>query len=302
MKFVPVAISQKIARQALLAKKNSPTILFGAGVVGVIGTTVLASRATLKLDEVVFGIEHDIAVANRVREEKPEQYSDADLHSDIQLIRVQGAIKIAKLYAPAIIVGGLSIAALTKSHHILTNRNTALTAAYAALDKGFSQYRARVVEELGEEKDQEFRYGSQETEIETKTGKKKVIKTAHPDGASIYARFYDESARNWSPWPDENMIFVKCQQNYANDILHSRGHIFLNEVYDLLGLERSSAGAVVGWVMNEGGDNYVDFGIFNSDDPMKRLFANGKEVSVLLDFNVDGVIYDLIDTKPRGEF
>ncbi len=297
MRYVPEAISRKIARQVLLANKNSPNILFGVGVVGFIGTTVLASRATLKLDSVLTEIEKDVLVAKSIQH---EEYSEEDRINDLKLIQVQGAIKIAKLYGPAVVVGGLSLAAFTKSHTILINRNTALTAAYVALDRGFAQYRARVVEELGVEKDAQFRYGSEEIEVKNdKTGKALKARIVGADGASIYARFYDESAANWSPFPDDNVAFVRCQQNWANDILRSRGHIFLNEVYDALGLERSKAGAIVGWVMDEGGDNYVDFGVFN-EDSVNQFFIRGQEPSVLLDFNVDGVIYDKIENKPRG--
>ena len=298
MKYIPNAISQKIARQVLLANKNSPTILFGAGVVGVIGTTVLASKATLKLDSVLSEIENDVKIA---KEMVHPDYSEDDRKKDITIITVQGGIKIVKLYGPALIVGGLSIAALTKSHSILNSRNAAITAAYTALDKGFAQYRARVVDELGDEKDQEFRYGTETVKVKSEeTGKTVKVRTVGKDAESIYARFFDENSSSWSSWPEENAIFLKCQQNWANDMLQSRGHLFLNEVYRALGIPHSSAGAVVGWVLNDEGDNYVDFGIFNGEDSSKRFFVNNQEVSILLDFNVDGVIYELIDDLPKG--
>jgi hypothetical protein len=64
----------------------------------------------------------------------------------------------------------------------------------------------------------------------------------------------------------------------------------------MLGIDRSKAGSVVGWVITkEGtGDNFIDFGVFDGDNPRARDFVNGREGSILLDFNVDGVIYDKI--------
>ena len=88
-------------------------------------------------------------------------------------------------------------------------------------------------------------------------------------------------------------MFLNGQQNFANDLLQARGHVFLNEVYDMLGIPRSQAGAVVGWV-KEFGDGYVDFGIFDGKTSQARSFVNGEERNILLDFNVAGVIYDLI--------
>jgi hypothetical protein len=87
-------------------------------------------------------------------------------------------------------------------------------------------------------------------------------------------------------------MFLQCQQNYFNQQLKARGHVFLNEIYDAIGLERSKAGTIVGWVTDGNGDGYIDFGMF---EDASRRFINGIEPSILLDFNVDGVIYDLIE-------
>jgi hypothetical protein len=296
MKLVPEAISRTVARNSLLLQKSSPQVLFGVGVVGMVGTTVLACRATLKMDTVLDEAKDKLETAKTL--EHPE-YSEKDRGRDVSLIYFQTGVKVVKLYAPAVIVGGLSIAALTSSHRILTRRNAALTVAYSALDKGFREYRARVVDKYGEEEDQNFRYGTRQVQIEDEDGKKKVVTRVATDvDPSIYARFFDSYSPSWSKEPEYNMIFLKCQQNYANDLLRSRGHVFLNEVYDMLGLPRSKAGAVVGWLLSPNGetDNFVNFGVFDGRDGPARDFVNGIEGSILLDFNVDGVIYDKIDS------
>lgn len=297
MKYIPSAISTKIARQVLLAQKNSPSIMFGAGVVGVVGSTVLACKATLKLESVLSEAQNNLSVAKQL--DHPD-YSEDDRSRDIALIYVQSAVAVGKLYGPSIVLGAASIAALTHSHNVLTRRNAALTAAYTALDKGFAQYRQRVVDAYGEEKDREFRYGSEKVTItDPETKRKKSVDRVVPGAPSIYARFFDEYSPNWSKEPEYNALFLKCQQNYANDLLHARGHVFLNEVYDMLGIDRSQAGAVVGWVLSDNGDNYIDFGIFDGRGGTID-FVNGRERSILLDFNVDGLIWDLIDDNSRG--
>ena len=92
-------------------------------------------------------------------------------------------------------------------------------------------------------------------------------------------------------------MFLKQQQSYANDLLKSRGHLFLNEVYDLLGIQRTKAGNIVGWIYDEKnpvGDNFVDFGIYDINRPKNRDFVNGYERTIILDFNVDGDILSLM--------
>jgi len=300
MSLVPEAINKIVARNALLAQRSSPGVLLGVGIVGMVGSTVLACRATLKMDEVLDEAKSKLEMAKTLEH---IEYSEKDRKRDISLIYFQTGVSITKLYSPAIIVGVVSIAALTKSHNILTTRNAALTAAYTALDRGFNQYRARVVEKYGENQDRDFRYGTEQVEVvDPKTNKKKIVKRVSSDDPSIYARFFDNSSSSWSKEPEYNLIFLKSQQNYANDLLHARGHVLLNDVYDMLGIPRSQAGAVVGWVLSRNGttDDFISFGVFEDRSDKVRDFVNGREGAILLDFNVDGVIYDKIDHPVEG--
>lgn len=285
-------IGKNKALLELLAKKNSPQFLFVGGVVGMVGTTVLACRATLKVQDVLEVAEEDNRVNNSIREQHPDHFSEEERRKNAVVIYTRSAGKIVRLYAPAVGLGVVSIAALTKSHNILQERNVALMAAYSALDRGFKEYRSRVIEKYGEDQDREFRY---ETEVVVEgSGKNKKTTVRIGQGEpSVYAVFYDEYSANWSREPEINKIFLKNKQNYLNDLLRARGHVFLNEVYHELGLPHSKAGAVVGWIMGEAGDNYIDFGVFTPDaEPHIRDFVNGREGSILLDFNVDGVIFD----------
>jgi hypothetical protein len=292
---IKAVFTSKLGRQALVAQKHSPKILFIAGVVGVGATVVLSCKATLKLEEILEDAEQ---TKDGIENLQHEDYTDIDRKKDMTLLYTKTAIKVAKLYALPAAVGVVSIAALTGSHAILSKRNAAVTAAYAALEKGFKEYRKRVIDEYGEDKDREFRYGSfVETKLSEDTENGTVIQDVKVLGgknASIYARFFDETNPNWNRSPNYNQMFIQCQQNYANDKLRAQGHLFLNEVYDMLGIPRSKEGSVVGWISGGEGDNYVDFGIFRDGYYTGTEFVNGDERSILLDFNVDGVIYDKI--------
>lgn len=301
MKFVPDAVTRAVGRQMLVAQKNSPTILFGAGVVGVVTSTVLACRATLKLDEVLEETEQKM---KEVKTLEHVNYSEQDRKQDLVVLRVKAAGEITKLYAPAIIIGTLSIAALAGSHNILSKRNAALATAYAAIERSFSDYRARVVDEYGEDKERELRYGTAVSTIQetTESGTKKTkVKHVGPRGeGSIYEKFFSQTNPNWSPVPEYNLLFLKGQQNWVNDRLRAKGYIFLNDVYDSLGIERTSAGQIVGWVRGYG-DDYVDFGIWEGKDMVRmHEFLTGPDKEILLDFNVDGPVYHLLDELKKN--
>ena len=300
-----------IGRGGLVLKKYSPEILTAAGVIGTVGSTVLACKATLKVEDILDEAKKKSNLINAVHDGEIEvdaEYTDKDYSKDLLVNRTQTAVKLIKLYGPAITLGALSITAILGGQHILRKRNVAVMAAYKLCEESFNNYRSRVKEELGEEKDRQFYYGMTEETVKdkvkskdgkTKTVTKKVEKA--PDHLySQYARFFDEANINWDKSPEQNMYFLKMVQNQMNDKLKARGHVFLNEVYDALGFDRSEAGQLVGWVWNkdntamEAGDGYIDFGIFDGNDYAKRAFVNGDERSILLDFNIDGMIYDLI--------
>lgn len=299
MKLISYSTTRQIGRAILIAKKNSPHIFFAGGLVGSVTSTVLACRATLKLEPVLDSIHKEIEVVKGLKETAErnngihgvEAYTDRQYVHDLGIVYAKSASKLIRLYGPSVALSVASVGSLTGSHVQLARRNSALTVTAAAISKAYDDYRERVREELGADKELDIHRALTKEEV-TVDGKKKIVSVVDPNGWSAYARIFDESSPNWQKDSELNRIFVQCQQNYANHLLHARGHVFLNEVYDSLGLERSRAGAVVGWVMNgETSDNYIDFGMF---DAYSARFVNNQERSVILDFNVDGVIYDKI--------
>lgn len=306
MKFkLPNGVTRRVARQILVVQKNSPTLLFVGGIAGAVGATVLACQATLKLEAVLEDAVHDKQDAQMLHDgTHPKRlkgtyvYTENDYKKDLTQVYVRSAGRVIKLYGPAIMLGTISIAALTSSHKILNTRNAGLTAAYAALERGFAEYRGRVVDEYGKEKDQELRFGSQTSTVieEDKNGpKKKQVKTVGTGKKSEYSRLFDETNQNWSPNRDYNVVFLRGVQNHSNDRLRANGHLFLNDVFDALGMDRTPAGAVTGWLLDSDGDGFVDFGVFSDLEKVRfHDFAVGLEGAVWLDFNVDGTIWDKI--------
>lgn len=300
-------------------KKHSPEILMVAGVAGVVVSAVMACKATLKVDAVMDETKEKMDKIHKAEEdgvtESGEDYSREDAKKDTVIVYAQTGLKLAKTYAPAVAIGALSITSILASNNILRKRNVALAAAYATVDKSFKEYRNRVIEKFGQEIDRELKYNIKAekvtaTEMDEETGKEKKVKknafVVNPSDVSGYARFFekytvDEDGNSilnphWEPNNEYNIMFIKAQENYANDLLKAKKRLFLNDVYEMLGLPRTKAGQVVGWVYdkdNPVGDNYVDFGLY-TDNLSYSDFANGLDPAILLDFNVDGNIWEMM--------
>ena len=294
-------------RTGLQLKKHSPEILLAAGVVGVVASGVMACKATLKVQEIVDDAKGKIDTIHEVSNDPSmaEKYTEEDSKKDLAIVYTQTAVKMIKLYGPSVALGVASLGCMIGSNRILNKRNVALAAAYTAVDKSFKEYRGRVIERFGKQMDKELRYNIKTREIEEvsvdekgkEVTKKSTVEVMDPNSYSQYSIVFDDGNTGWDPDPELTKYFLIQQQNWANDRLKAKGHLFLNEVYDMLGAKRTKAGAQVGWVYDEKnpiGDNYVDFGIFDIRSPKARDFVNGLEKVIVLDFNVDGVILDLI--------
>ena len=309
-------LSRQFGKVRLSLKKHSPEILLVTGVVGTVASTIMACKATTKIHDVLDETKENIekvhqgvadgqVITIEGDQEKIVPYSQEDANKDLTIYYAKAGIGLIKLYGPAIMLGAASLTCILASHNIIHKRNVALTAAYATVERNFKDYRGRVVERFGEALDKELRYNIKAREIEEivtdEEGNEKVVKTtihtADVDLGSDYARFFDEYCLGWRKDADYNRMFVQQIQSWANDKLKSQGYLYLNDVYEMLGFEKTKAGQVVGWIYDESnqlGDNYVDFGLYDLHNEKKRDFINGRERSVLLDFNVDGNIWELM--------
>lgn len=301
-------MTRTVRKAGFQLKKHSPEILVIGGVIGTVASTVLACKATTKISTILDDAKRDITVIHDCVEHPetlPEEYTEKDGKKDLAIVYAHTGVKLAKLYAPAAIVGVVSVGSILAGHNILRKRNVALAAAYSVVDRSFKEYRGRVIERFGEKLDKELKYNIKAKEIEetvvNEKGKektvKKTIEVVDPNTYSEFARFFDDGCLGWDKDPEYNLAFLKHQQESATKRLQAEGYLFLNDVYDMLGIPRTKAGQVVGWIYDEKnpiGDNFVDFGIYDLNRPKNRDFVNGYERVIILDFNVDGNILDLM--------
>jgi hypothetical protein len=316
-------MTRKFNRVGLHVKKHSPEILLVTGLVSGTAALISACRATTKLEAVMNETKGNVekvrecAAAGEITVREGEElrvveYTEDDAKKDLTIFYTKGALNVGKLYAPAFVLGTVSLTCILASHGIIHKRYTGAVAAYSAIDGSFKDYRKRVVERFGEEMDRELKYNIKAKEVEetvvqedgTETVVKKEISLIDdPNLPSTYARYFDHLCTGYQDTGNReidheaNLTFLKKQQKYATQRLEAVGHLFLNEVYDMLGIPRTSAGAIVGWVYDKDepiGDNFVDFGIYDKYSANARDFVNGRDPVILLDFNVDGPIYQLL--------
>ena len=303
-------MSRSIHKFGFKLKKHSPEILIGAGIVGTVTTVVMACKATLKVNDVIDEAKENIekihaCVEQEMHTSDGELYTQEDANKDLAIVYAQTGWKFVKLYGPAAVVGIASVGCMVGSSLILRKRNIALAAAFTAVDTSFKEYRGRVIERFGEGLDRELRFNIKAKEIEESTMDEdgnetvttKTIEVSDPPTGDIYSVFFDDGCKGWTKSADLNKVFLIQRQEEANYLLKKKGYLFLNDIYDMLGIRRTKYGQVAGWVYTADasvGDNYIDFGMFDTHNAKARDFMNGYERVFLLNFNCVGNILDYI--------
>ena len=292
-----------IKRTSMSIKHNAPDILVTTGIVGMISSTVLACKATPKVETIISECKKSLMDVEDTLMEDREDYTEKDGVKDRRLLKIQAGVAIGKAYLPAVVLTSVSIASILKSHNILKHRLASVSTALGTMTTAFIAYRERVAAKYGEEEEHDIRYNVKTETVDGATKKdKKTVKKSVSGLESPYSEFFMQDNLNWEKDALSNIMFLKSRQQYANDLLRANHKVYLNEVLDMLGMRKTDAGQMVGWIYDPEnpkaeGDNYIDFGI-------SQYFLNSEKIVdindgihdidepvILLDFNVDGVVW-----------
>lgn len=273
------SITGALAKSLFTLKQNSPLLLTVVGVAGLVTAGVLGARATLKLEDTVDFNELEIDKAKNpiVGAAEPQEVTKAYIRS---------AVRIGKLYWVPLTLATGSVVMILAGHKILNQRNAALVVAYQGLQTAFNNYREAIIERYGAEIDKEVRYGLSKETV-TIDGKKVEVLTADREKTSDYIFSFGPENENYVGNVEHNLFYLKQQEHYANERLRANKHLMLSEVLDSLGIPRTEASFVTGWIYDPrrqhggSGDDEIDFGI---------LDLQRDQGYILLDFNVDGQI------------
>lgn len=304
-KFIAV-VTKTANKMAFTTKKHAPEILLFTGLVTIAGGVVYACRQSVKLPDVI--AKHNVRmdeITDVARTEEGDIVTVEPDKKEVAKVYCETGLDLVKLYVGPAVVLGAGAGCILASHGMMSNRNAALSAAYASVNTAFNDYRERVANKYGKDVEEELRYNLESKTVknketdengETKVVKEKVQVVNEPE-ESGYARYFTPNNPYWENDDDLNKCFLNRVQRYSNDLLRSRGYIYLNDVYKEMGLKQSKAGQIVGWRYkkdNENGDNMVQFTVKRVQIPATENPEDGYMPALLLDFNVDGNIFDVL--------
>lgn len=299
----------KVGGKALLKCKTfSPEIMLVGGIVVGVAAIVSACCATRHLDEVSDDVHKDLDDIQEVVDQKTKDCPEEEKKEIVRQYKkdffkayVRAGGKYLRLYALPVGLTVVSVGLILGSHGVLKTRYLNTVAAYTAMDEAFRDYRKRIRDIAGEESEARFYNGTDEIELtrineDGDTVKETVQKQILEKKDSPYEFDFNKYTAPLDATTNSahNFHTIRQIQSWANDRLNSVGHIFLNEVLDGLGLQRTPAGAVVGWLKHGNGDGYVDFGAVEYYNDDVSDIIDGNIPNIHLNFNCDGIIFNKI--------
>ena len=301
-------IRHAIGKVILGCVKNAPEILLVTGLVAGVATVILACKESRKVDDILEEHKESLekieqgATLVESGEIEEDEYSIDDAKKDTQITYAKTGLALVKNYAPAVVMGTLSVAAILAAHGILKNRYVVLGTAYTALDTTFKAYRQRVKSEVGEEADRHYLYGTQKDTLaefyldekgRQKSKTKEIETVAGENIYSPFAKIFDETNPNFERDNERNRFFLAQVQAACQRDLKRKGYLWLNEVYRRLGFQETAAGQQFGWIFDDitgESDSFIDFNIFNTSISKNNDFVNGYENAIILDFNCTNIL------------
>lgn len=302
---------KKTSKVVFSLKKNSPEILLAGSLLTGIGTVVFACKAAKKMDVILDefkATKEDINdTYEKAKEEPTIDFDENKKNQTMLALYFKTCTKYAKLFAPAITLGAVTIAFNVSGHKIIKKRLIRTAAAYNVVSEGFDKMFKNVADKYGKEEAIALKHGVENKEFKKITDEnesqdnKEVVTKKVSKEPGLYARFFDESSKHWKDNGDQNVLFVSSVETYYNKLLLIRGYVMLNEVYEALDIVPPESSFEVGWrrdAFEDGtGDGYISFGVY---DIINKHAVNGYEPVFLLDFNIDnGVIHRRIINDKR---
>lgn len=272
------SITRVLGKGALTLKKHADTIELVVGATCIVGGTVALIKEADKVVEAKKTV--DEAVKNEVS--KPEVFKVAVVEY------TKATWKGLALETTGLVLMGIS-------HATIHRQLEAVSASLAATSMSFNQYRKRVIDDQGEQKDFQYLTGGVLTEVEQKpdgTTITTVIPVNDPAVAVNYiphSFFFDEHNPNWTKNAACNRTFLEQNLKYLNIKLSTYGYLTENQIREAIGEKWTVAGQAAGILYEnpDGTTNQLSFGL-NRNNDVTRAFMEGHNPSVLITLQTAG--------------
>lgn len=210
---------------------NSPLILTALGVAGTITTALLTAKAAVKADRIITEEEEN--------QKRHGEYNPDDFGHPLTTKDKIGLVW--PLYIPAVVSASTTVTAIILANRIGTRRAAAMAAAYTVLERAGEEYRDKIIEKFGANKEREARDTiAQDRVRENPVGRNEVIITGGGDVLcyDLYTGRYFRS---------DKQTILKAVNDTNYQIINGMGYASLNDFYNRLGLSNTETGDEVGW-------------------------------------------------------
>lgn len=281
-------IQQMVGSVKLGAKRNAPELLLGLGLVTGTASIVLTGKASVKAKALTDGVQNKKLQLSGQFE--VDCLTEEEFKNELRSVYIKYALDLAKEYAVPVSLYAATVASVFASYKIQKNRQIALSTALAACTTAYTTLLGKL--KMGAEHGltaKEVIDGCEVIQNGVDENGEPIYEKSQgePVNDSLYKVRFDNYSTCWEKDKFQNESTLRSEECWANDRLRLQGYLFLNDVYDRLGLPRTKAGQIVGWIKGSNGDGFVDFGIVDAETYADVRFDYN---AFDLEFNVDGDI------------
>lgn len=221
-----------------LLNENSRTILTGVGIVGTVTTTYLTGRATFKAAAI---IERE---TTKLEKEAALEDDNGESPKIVELTRFQKVKLVWHHYIPPGVTLVTTITCMIVANKIASRKIAALAIASGVSERALQEYKAKVIEKLGERQDEKIRDEvAQDRVTNNPVRSQEVIITGTGDHLCYdhyTGRYFQSSAEK-----------IRQAENKINYELNNLYYASASEFYDALGLPATTLTDTMGWNANK---------------------------------------------------
>jgi len=221
-----------VSRARKAAADNTPTILTAIGVTGTIATAILASKASFKAADVLLDVEAGLKDQEAYGDEVEKK--DFDFRCKLE--------NTWKLYIPAVTTGAVTVACIVTANHVSNRRAAALATAYSISQEAFREYKGKVVEKIGEKKEQAVRDEITQDRVNANPPGNIILVGDEVVCLDRYSGRYFKSNHAAIREAVTDINWKLIHENYAS----------LTDFWDKLGLPSTTDSDEVGWTIEDG--------------------------------------------------